>query len=128
MSKNKHFCNVSGKEIPEDRVEALIMLGVPADRWTCVEHSSEKPRQGIFMGEHGSSEMKLVDKVYDDSVRSVFKSSDYDTSEEAEVKDIPQSPVEPKPGFYTEKEINYYTDGEVSDVDSTAGTIKKLDS
>jgi hypothetical protein len=128
MPKNKHFCTVSGKEIPEGRVEALIMLGVPPSRWTCVEHSTEKPKQGIFMGEHGSSEMKIVDKVYDDSVRSVFKSSDREETEETDPKAVPQSPVEPKPGFYTEKEINYYTDGEEVDGDVSSGAIKKLDS
>ena len=137
MGTRKHFCTVSGKEIPKERVEALKMLGVPEHKWTCVEHSTTKPKQGIFMGEHGTSDLKMVDKVYDDSVRSIFKSSDHEANSETENKgstiDRPgtsdssniEEPV--KPGYYSEKEINYYTEGEDSQGEEKVNIVKKLD-
>lgn len=104
MAKNKkqqYFCSISGKPIPPERVEALITMGVPQDRWTCVEHSIEKPRKGIFLGENGTSEMLIVDKVYDDSVRSVFRSSKRDAAESEE-----------SDTDYDDKELSYYTSNE----------------
>ena len=97
--KNKiYFCTVSNKPIPPERVEALQMLGIPEHRWTCVEHSTDKVRQGIFMGESGTSELLFVDKVYDNSVRSVFKTAN-ETEEESETS----------ANFYSDKEIQYYS-------------------
>jgi hypothetical protein len=137
MGTKKHFCTVSGKEIPSERVDALKMLGVPESKWTCVEHSTTKPKQGIFMGEHGTSDLKMVDKVYDDSVRSVFKSSDHEVNSEIENKvSSPDRTAssdgvgveEPaKPGYYSEKEINYYTEGEDSQGEEKVNIVKKLD-
>jgi hypothetical protein len=98
MKNQKYICVVSGKIIPPERVEALEMLGIPENRWTCVEHSLEKVRQGIFMGEAGTSELLFVDKVYDNSVRSVFKVSEEEPSTDEE-----------KSHFYSEKEIRYYS-------------------
>lgn len=80
-SKKKiHYCTISGKPIPAARVEALISLGIPETQWTCVEHSQVKKVKGIYMGENGTSELKLVDKIYDDSVRSVFKKIEVEDS------------------------------------------------
>jgi hypothetical protein len=127
MDKEKYFCAISGNEIPEARVEALKMLGTPQTQWTCVEHSTTKPKKGIFMGEHGTSEMKMVDKVYDDSVRAVFKSSDKADSEDVDIPETVSRPPEGKPGFYSEKEINYYTDNNEDPTEENISVIKKLD-
>lgn len=79
--KKSYLCIVSGKPIPARRVAALIKLGIPETQWTLVEYSLVKKVQGIFMGEHGASELKIVSKVYNDSVRGVFeKPDDLDTS------------------------------------------------
>lgn len=104
MKKQNYVCVVSGKTIPPERVEALEMLGIPESRWTCVEHSLEKVRQGIFMGEAGTSELLFVDKVYDNSVRSVFKGSEEEPTTEQE-----------NLHFYSEKEIRYYSQEEDGD-------------
>jgi hypothetical protein len=109
MKKQNHICVVSGKVIPPERVEALEMLGIPENRWTCVEHSLEKVRQGIFMGEAGTSELLFVDKVYDNSVRSVFKGSEEEPSEGEE-----------KGHFYSDKEIRYYSQEEEANKKDTS--------
>lgn len=102
MAKKKYYCSISGKEIPKERVEALQALGIPEDRWTCVEHSTTKRRQGLYLGENGTSELLIVDKVYNDSVRSVFRGS---RKTEAE----PDEEEESEKEEYNEKELNYYT-------------------
>jgi hypothetical protein len=59
----------------------------------------------------------LVDKVYNDSVRSVFKSSDREVEQREENEEI--EPESKK--FYSDREINYYTqaDEELSEDSST---------
>jgi hypothetical protein len=107
MSNKSHKCVVSGKTIPKERVEALKMLGTPENLWTCVEHSLAKPKQGLFLGEVGTSELLLVDKVYDDSVRSVFRGAKRDASQEQEDDDdLVDKPT------YDNKELNYYISDE----------------
>jgi len=83
MSK-KYYCKVSGKPIPADRVRALRILEVPENEWTLKEHASVRPKRGIYMGEHGTSELRLVRKVGNTSVRDVFRS--IETMEEPEIK------------------------------------------
>jgi hypothetical protein len=124
MTDKKHYCQISGKEIPGERVEALVMLGVPEHQWTCVEHSITKPKQGIFMGEHGTSDLLLVNKVYDDSVRGVFKSSDKVESDEGSSEPTESEPA--KPSFYSEKEINYYSAGNETDSDEVTSPSKSI--
>ena len=92
---------MSGKAIPKERVEALRMLGIPESRWTCVEHALPMPRKGIYLGEAGTSHLLIVDKVYDDSVRSVFRGSKKEASCEKEDEEL-------EPPAYNEKELNYY--------------------
>jgi len=46
------YCCVSGEPIPEDRVEALRLLGVPPHKWTRVEHSQTQKLKGVIAG-HG---------------------------------------------------------------------------
>ena len=94
-------CIVSGKTIPAERVEALEMLGIPESRWTCVEHALPIPRKGIYLGEAGTSQLLIVDKVYDDSVRSIFRGSRKAPTDDKEDD-------EPEVLTYNEKELNYY--------------------
>jgi hypothetical protein len=120
MSKKKIYkCVVSGKNIPAERVEALIMLGIPEERWTCVEHAFAAPRKGIYLGENGTSELLIVDKVYDDSVRSVFRNS----KKEVVLENDDSSEVK---SDYNEKELSYYTsDEEQVDPDEKVEIIKR---
>jgi hypothetical protein len=37
-----YLCAVSGQAIPPERVEALIVLGVPESQWTKKEYSQTK--------------------------------------------------------------------------------------
>jgi hypothetical protein len=106
MANKVYTCVVSGKKIPKERIEALKMLGVPESRWTCVEHALDMPRKGIYMGEVGTSELRIVNKVYDDSVRSVFRGSKKEQQVSDEI-----SPTEDK-ADYDPKELNYYTSNE----------------
>jgi len=97
----KYKCIVSGKTIPSERVEALQMLGIPESRWTCVEHALPVPRKGIYLGEAGTSQLLIVDKVYNDSVRSVFRGAKKEAASDKEEEDL-ECPT------YNEKELNYY--------------------
>jgi hypothetical protein len=121
-----HKCAISGKTIPEERVEALKMLGVPEDQWTCVEHSMAKPKRGVYLGEAGTSELLMVSKVYDDSVRSIFSSTkEYETDDgdgnTQESEDV-------KPVAYSSKEMNYYMQAEENgDLAEEVKIIKKRD-
>jgi hypothetical protein len=124
MAKKVYKCAVSGKPIPAERVEALKMLGTPEHMWTCVQHSLTKPRQGLFLGEVGTSELLIVDKVYDDSVRSVFRGAKREVSQEQEEDDIE---LVEKPTYDT-KELNYYTsDEEIVDPEEKIEIIKRHD-
>ena len=119
----QYKCVVSGKVIPKERVEALKMLGLPENRWTCVEHALAMPRKGIYMGENGTSELKIVDKVYDDSVRSVFgkvkKEKTFKEDPVVEEEDADKGPYEPR-------ELNYYiSDEDTPDPDEKIEIIKR---
>ena len=77
------FCNCA---IPSERVKFLKGTSLHESEYTCVNHSQTKAIKGIYMGEHGTSEMKLCDKVYNDSVRSKFRDPedlDDDSAEES---------------------------------------------
>jgi hypothetical protein len=130
MDKDLSYkCVVSGKPIPEERVEALKMLGIPEARWTCVEHSLTKPRQGVYLGEVGTSELLFVDKVYDDSVRSVFKAESKSTSkledEDNEDYDDDEISVEQP---YNAKELSYYNSpDEQVEAEEQAKSLKRGD-
>jgi hypothetical protein len=104
MAKKVYKCVVSGKTIPKERVEALKMLGTPEHRWTCVEHAFNPPRKGIYLGEVGTSELLIVDKVYNDSVRAVFRGVAKEPKPLSEY-------TEDEPALestYDAKELNYY--------------------
>jgi hypothetical protein len=119
MTNQIYKCIVSGKIIPQERVEALKSLGIPESRYTCVEHALSVPRKGIYLGEVGTSELLIVDKVYNDSVRSVFRGSkkQADMSEKQEDQDE---------AVYDAKELNYYTsDEEQTDPEQKIDIIKR---
>jgi hypothetical protein len=122
MPKKTYKCVVSGKTIPAERVEALKMLGTPESQWTCVEHSLTKPKQGLYLGEVGTSELLLVDKVYDDSVRSVFRGAKKEAAQQIEEDeaDIPEKET------YNSKELSYYiSDEEQVDPEEKIEIIKR---
>ena len=52
---NKYICCVTGREIPQERVEALEFLGIPQDQWTVAEASFIKkfrlPTEGAYRRE-----------------------------------------------------------------------------
>lgn len=77
---DKYYCFVSGKEIPFERVEFLKESGLAEHMWTCVEHSMTRPKKGVYHGPD-NEEFMIVDKVYDDSVREVFRASEEETDE-----------------------------------------------
>lgn len=78
----KAVCYVCTKGISAERVSALRSLGVTAPNWTHVHCSQERKRQGIFLGESGASELKVVTKVYQDSVRSIFSRSEHEATDD----------------------------------------------
>jgi hypothetical protein len=77
----KAMCNVCGKNISKERLKALEMLDLPMNQWACVQCSQVKKKSGIYMGEYGTSELRIVDEVRDDSVRAVFGSEETVKSE-----------------------------------------------
>ena len=122
--ENKVFrCVVSGKVIPPERLEALEMLGIPESRWTCVEHALDIPRKGVYLGENGTSELLIVSKVYNDSVRSVFRGGKKEATSPEE-----EDTAEEK-SAYDEKEFNYYvSDEEQVDPEEKIEIIKRHES
>jgi hypothetical protein len=62
MTKN-YTCSASGKPIPESRVEALRILGIPEEQWTCVEHGGTQRKRGIYFGNHGSGQLVIANYV-----------------------------------------------------------------
>jgi hypothetical protein len=82
------------------------MLGIPESRWTVVEHALDSPRKGIYLGEVGTSDLLIVDKVYNDSVRSVFRGAKKEAQQAQEEEDTVEQPT------YNEKELNYYVSNE----------------
>lgn len=67
-------CFVCRSKLTGARIGALRGLGTPVAEWMCVKCSTSvtTPRLGIFMGEVGTSELLIVDKIYTDSVRDIF--------------------------------------------------------
>lgn len=66
MANNCIVCNC---EIPEARVEFLLENG---HELTCLKHSISRPIKAIYSGEHGTSDLIMCDRVYNDSVRTKF--------------------------------------------------------
>jgi len=77
--RSTNLCTVCHKEIPKARLEALQTLNIPITQWAHVNCSQVTKVKGLYLGEVGTSHLQICNKVYNDSVRSVFRS--------AEVKD-----------------------------------------
>jgi hypothetical protein len=45
----KYYCKISGKEIPKPRVEALTMLEIPQEDWTCIEFAPQVRKKGVYV-------------------------------------------------------------------------------
>ena len=105
-----YTCVVSGKPIPEERVAAMRDLGIPESQWTVVQHGLTQRKQGIFMGEVGTSKLLICDKVYDDSVRAVFRRATRDASKTS--TDPEEVEVEEPEKSYDLRELEYYTQAE----------------
>ena len=56
-------CSVSGEALSPERVEALIVLGVPESKWTNIKHSQVKKLRGVYAGDDGSSDIVICDAV-----------------------------------------------------------------
>ncbi len=80
-------CVICDRIIPRLRVEALEMLGTDLDRWTHVECSTEQRRKGEYLGLPGASELKIVDKLYNDSVRDHLGHTDKEEMNHEEEED-----------------------------------------
>lgn len=80
-------CSVCEKPVPVDRIKALIDLGVNPTQWTHTKCSQVKKIKGIYLGEVGTSEIKLCNKIYNDSVRSVFRHAEADSDSDPDHKD-----------------------------------------
>lgn len=68
----KHFCVVTGAEIPQERIDALIMLGIPEPRWTVIGASQERRNKAVWSGEAGTSELIVCKDVGENVVESLF--------------------------------------------------------
>ena len=58
-----YLCAVSGQAIPPERVEALIVLGVPESQWTKKEYSQTKKLKAVYAGDDGSNDIVICDAV-----------------------------------------------------------------
>ena len=87
-SKTPTHCVVCLKAIPAARIEALVSMNTPHFKYTHTQCSTTTKIKGIYLGEAGTSEIKLCDKIYNDSVRSVFRRAEVgaDDSDESDDK------------------------------------------
>ena len=76
----KYICSIKGEEIPVERAEFLLGEGRPSDQLTCIKCATTKRRQGLSIDD----ELVVVQKVYNDSVRGVFKASEEEHEEVGE--------------------------------------------
>ena len=74
--KKSTLCVVCSKQIPVARIAALELLNTPSHQYTHVACSTTTKIKGIYSGEVGTSKIILCNKVYNDSVRTVFKRAD----------------------------------------------------
>ena len=83
LKQEPNTCYTCDKPLIKERVAALKALGTPQHSWSCVTCAAlvVSPKLGIFMGEVGTSELKLVDRVYQDSVREIFAEPDAEAEE-----------------------------------------------
>lgn len=91
MKNKTYYCSVSNEPIPPERVEYLLTTNTNPDTWTLTKYSTVTKKLGIFiqpndMGEHefDSSTLLIVDKLYNDSVRSILRKEVHDSDLETE--------------------------------------------
>ena len=60
-------CIICSKVIPQARIDALISLNTPYSKFTHTQCSTTTKIKGIYLGEVGTSEIKLCDKIYNNS-------------------------------------------------------------
>ena len=77
-------CVVCNKSIPAARIQALKSMNAARDQWTHVQCSTVTRIKGLYLGEAGTSKLQLCKKVYNDSVRSVFRNAEVEESSEEE--------------------------------------------
>lgn len=82
-------CVVCGKPLSNVRIGALRSMGTAVNNWTCTKDSATKKVLGQYMGEVGTSEMKIVDRIEDVSVRSMFRKSVVEDEAPAESEEPP---------------------------------------
>ena len=75
MSKETK-CPICKVKIPQERVEFLLELKYNIDDVYCVNHALNRPVKAIYSGEHGTSELIMCDRVYNDSVKHKFYDSE----------------------------------------------------
>ena len=76
------LCVVCNKPIPAVRLEALQSLNLPLSKWAHTQCSTVTKVKGVYLGEVGTSQLHLCDKLYNDSVRSVFRSAASDNDDD----------------------------------------------
>ena len=79
-------CVNCSKEIPAARISALKSMQVPNHRWTHTQCSTVTKIKGLYLGEVGTSQLQLCDKIYNDSVRSVFRRAENEDSGDDDVR------------------------------------------
>jgi len=118
-------CIVCGQEVPVERVEALGLTEASA---TCVKHSVSSRKKGLFAGLVGVSEFLIVDKVYNDSVRGVFKRSLADSELSESIADgTPTQETEADDETTESSEAAYYSAEEQSDPSEKVEIVKRQD-
>lgn len=80
-------CVVCLKKLPAIRIKALQDMSIPFHKWAHTSCSQITKIKGVYLGENGTSELQLCDKVYNDSVRSVFHGAEATSSEDEESSD-----------------------------------------
>lgn len=95
MSDKIYHCCISGEIIPSSRVEYLLESGLPEESWTTIKHSQVRKVKGMFLqptdlgeGEFDTSELKIVDQLYNDTVRSILRAEAKEVDPDASDDDI----------------------------------------
>jgi ferredoxin len=63
-------------------------MNTTRDRWTCIGCSQVSKVKGLYLGESGTSQLQICTRVYNDSVRSVFKSAETDLEDNSEEEKV----------------------------------------
>ena len=86
-----NLCVICHKPILKERLKALVLLNIPLTHWAHTECSQVTKIKGIYLGESGTSKLQLCNKIYNDSVRSVFRRADVDPEEEDKESEVTEA-------------------------------------